>query len=209
MGFQNILNDTSESNMSKFKKLSAILLLGACILIFLGLSVYCGLILINRENRQNQITSKSNRNYNSTENLASDNVKLIKVSNFKLHDNDLLYESLRNLNTFNINNKSRGSVISATDTFRSKSSQIWDPHPEYILKAFGHQLHLVLHQDNSFIATDTFKVSYLEINTNIKVSRKTRFREFGTNFKRTVIINHFLRDFPSKIKCSKGEKHKR
>ena len=51
-------------------------------------------------------------------------------------------------------------AFSVTGTFRSKSSQIWDPHPEYILNAFGHKLHLVLHQDTSFIPPKTFRVSY-------------------------------------------------
>lgn len=50
------------------------------------------------------------------------------------------------------------SAYSVTGNFRSKSNQIWDPHPEYTLTVFGHQLHLVLHQDNSFITPNTFRV---------------------------------------------------
>lgn len=50
------------------------------------------------------------------------------------------------------------SAFSGTGTFRSKSSQIWDPHPEYIFTAFGKRLHLVLHQDTSFIPPKTFRV---------------------------------------------------
>jgi len=45
-----------------------------------------------------------------------------------------------------------------TGTFRSKSSQIWDPHPEYMLDVFGQRLHLVLHQDSSFVPSNTFRV---------------------------------------------------
>lgn len=50
------------------------------------------------------------------------------------------------------------SAFDETGTFRSKSSQIWDPHPEYIINAFGHELHLVLYQDTSFIPPQTFSV---------------------------------------------------
>ncbi|KAL9889384.1 ADAM metallopeptidase with thrombospondin type 1 motif A isoform 2-T2 [Glossina fuscipes fuscipes] len=90
------------------------------------------------------------------EELASDYVTPIKVDNFSLNADDLLYESKRNLN--NNNNKDYFSAFSATGTFRSKSSQIWDPHPEYILNTFGHRLHLILHQDTSFIPPKTFRV---------------------------------------------------
>ncbi|XP_046806411.1 A disintegrin and metalloproteinase with thrombospondin motifs 9 isoform X2 [Lucilia cuprina] len=92
------------------------------------------------------------------EELTSDFVTPIKVHNFSLNADDLLYESKRNLNTPNNNNNDYFSAFSVTGTFRSKSSQIWDPHPEYILNAFGHQLHLVLHQDTSFIPPKTFRV---------------------------------------------------
>ncbi|KAM7364624.1 ADAM metallopeptidase with thrombospondin type 1 motif A isoform 2-T6 [Cochliomyia hominivorax] len=90
--------------------------------------------------------------------LTSDFVTPIKVHNFSLNADDLLYESKRNLNTPNNNNNDYFSAFSVTGTFRSKSSQIWDPHPEYIMNAFGRQLHLVLHQDTSFIPPKTFRV---------------------------------------------------
>ncbi|XP_065369734.1 A disintegrin and metalloproteinase with thrombospondin motifs 9 isoform X2 [Calliphora vicina] len=92
------------------------------------------------------------------EELTSDFVTPIKVHNFSLNADDLLYESKRNLNTPNNNHNDYFSAFSVTGTFRSKSSQIWDPHPEYILNAFGHQLHLILHQDTSFIPPKTFRV---------------------------------------------------
>ncbi|XP_075146854.1 ADAM metallopeptidase with thrombospondin type 1 motif A isoform X2 [Haematobia irritans] len=87
---------------------------------------------------------------------TSDLVTPIKFHNFSLSADDLLYESKRNLD--NRNNKDYFSAFSGTGTFRSKSSQIWDPHPEYILNAFGKRLHLVLSQDTSFIPPKTFRV---------------------------------------------------
>lgn len=109
---------------------------------------------------------------------TSDYVTPIKFHNFTLNADDLLYESKRNLNNNNNNNGKLFltielfvlttslileildyfSAFSGTGTFRSKSSQIWDPHPEYILNAFGQRLHLVLHQDTSFIPPKTFRV---------------------------------------------------
>ncbi|XP_030370453.1 A disintegrin and metalloproteinase with thrombospondin motifs 9 isoform X2 [Scaptodrosophila lebanonensis] len=85
----------------------------------------------------------------------SDLVTPIKIANSSLNADDLLYESKRNSDG---NSSQKDSAFSRTGTFRSKSSQIWDPHPEYILKVFGRALHLVLHQDTSFIPTDTFRV---------------------------------------------------
>lgn len=106
----------------------------------------------------------------------SDYVIPIKVDNFSLNADDLLYESKRYLNNGPQNNGENNimamismiifqseivdyfSAFSVTGTFRSKSSQIWDPHPEYILNTFGHSLHLILHQDTSFIPSKTFRV---------------------------------------------------
>ncbi|XP_058978759.1 A disintegrin and metalloproteinase with thrombospondin motifs 9 isoform X2 [Musca domestica] len=87
---------------------------------------------------------------------TSDFVTPIKFHNFTLNAEDLLYESKRNRD--NSNNNDYFSAFSGTGTFRSKSSQIWDPHPEYIFSAFGKRLHLVLHQDTSFIPPETFRV---------------------------------------------------
>uniref|UniRef100_A0A182FMR3 Pep_M12B_propep domain-containing protein n=1 Tax=Anopheles albimanus TaxID=7167 RepID=A0A182FMR3_ANOAL len=41
-----------------------------------------------------------------------------------------------------------------TGVFRSKSSKIWDPHPEYKIRAFGMSMHLKLIQDAKFIGKD-------------------------------------------------------
>lgn len=46
-----------------------------------------------------------------------------------------------------------------TGQFRNKSSRIWDPHPQYVIDAFGIRMHLVLNQDASFIPKD-MKVSF-------------------------------------------------
>lgn len=55
-----------------------------------------------------------------------------------------------------------------TGQFRSKSSRIWDPHPEYLIDAFGFHLHLILKQDSSFIPKD-MKVSDIENRLNLMV----------------------------------------
>lgn len=41
-----------------------------------------------------------------------------------------------------------------TGQFRNKSSRIWDPHPQYLIDAFGMHLHLLLYQDGNFIPND-------------------------------------------------------
>ncbi|XP_017143471.2 A disintegrin and metalloproteinase with thrombospondin motifs 9 isoform X1 [Drosophila miranda] len=76
-----------------------------------------------------------------------------KVYNYSLNEDDLLFESKRN-NDINSFLKDSSPAFSMTGTFRSRSHQIWDPHPEYNLHAFGRGLHLVLHQDTSFIPND-------------------------------------------------------
>ncbi|XP_029407527.2 A disintegrin and metalloproteinase with thrombospondin motifs 9 isoform X2 [Bactrocera dorsalis] len=87
--------------------------------------------------------------------FTSDFVTPRKVYNSKLSEDDLLYESNRNKSSVT---NGYYSAFDETGTFRSKSSQIWDPHPEYIINAFGHELHLVLYQDTSFIPPQTFSV---------------------------------------------------
>ncbi|XP_067615530.1 A disintegrin and metalloproteinase with thrombospondin motifs 1 isoform X3 [Eurosta solidaginis] len=87
--------------------------------------------------------------------FISDFVTPKKVHNSTLSEDDMLYESNRNKSS---ETKDYYSAFDETGTFRSKSSQIWDPHPEYIMTVFGHELHLVLHQDTSFIPPQTFSV---------------------------------------------------
>lgn len=38
-----------------------------------------------------------------------------------------------------------------TGQFRDKFSLIWDPYPQYIINSFGRRLHLILHQDSTFL----------------------------------------------------------
>ncbi|XP_037955485.1 A disintegrin and metalloproteinase with thrombospondin motifs 20 isoform X2 [Teleopsis dalmanni] len=93
------------------------------------------------------------------DNFISDYVTLTKVDNVGLNADDMLYESKRKHNyNKNLKTKDNYSAFSKTGTFRSKSSQIWDPHPEYIFNAFGRKFHMLLHQDTSFIPPKTFRV---------------------------------------------------
>lgn len=48
-----------------------------------------------------------------------------------------------------------------TGQYRNKSSLIWDPHPQYLIDAFGVHFHLILYQDNNFIPKH-LKVSFCE-----------------------------------------------
>uniref|UniRef100_A0A182SGI3 Uncharacterized protein n=1 Tax=Anopheles maculatus TaxID=74869 RepID=A0A182SGI3_9DIPT len=66
-----------------------------------------------------------------------------------LHQDDLLYESKTD-----VSDGRRSSQIHATGAFRSRSSKIWDPHPEYELNAFGIRMHLKLSHDVGFIQKD-------------------------------------------------------
>ncbi|XP_017053431.1 A disintegrin and metalloproteinase with thrombospondin motifs 9 isoform X2 [Drosophila ficusphila] len=76
-----------------------------------------------------------------------------KVYTYSLSEGDLLYESKRN-SDLNIL-KDTSSAFTMTGTYRNRSNEIWDPHPEYNLNVFGRQLHLVLRQDASFIHNHT------------------------------------------------------
>ncbi|EDV93015.1 GH18512 [Drosophila grimshawi] len=104
---------------------------------------------------------KSENDFGDNKHIADDNlstsVTLTKIHNFSLNAEDLLYESKRHSNS-NSSHRDATSAFSMTGTFRTKTSPIWDPHPEYLLNVFGQQLHLVLHQDTSFIPSETFRV---------------------------------------------------
>lgn len=65
-----------------------------------------------------------------------------------------------------------------TGTFRRQSSQIWDPHPEYLLHVFGKVLHLMLHQDTSFIPSNTFRVIRI-LNNHTEESKHEPEEESG------------------------------
>nr|XP_040220172.2 A disintegrin and metalloproteinase with thrombospondin motifs 9 isoform X3 [Anopheles coluzzii] len=74
-----------------------------------------------------------------------------------LHQDDLLYES-----------KTAHDVArDATGAFRSRSSKIWDPHPEYELNVFGIRMHIKLSHDGEFIHKD-MKVTHFFPNETLR-----------------------------------------
>ncbi|XP_052903499.1 A disintegrin and metalloproteinase with thrombospondin motifs 9 [Anopheles moucheti] len=79
-----------------------------------------------------------------------------------LHQDDLLYESKAD-----VSDGRRSSQIHATGAFRSRSSKIWDPHPEYELNAFGVRMHLKLSHDAEFIPKD-MKVTHFWPNETVR-----------------------------------------
>ncbi|KAH8388555.1 hypothetical protein KR093_009637, partial [Drosophila rubida] len=87
----------------------------------------------------------------------NDTVTPIKQHNISLNEEDLLYESKRHSDS-NSTQRDATSSFSQTGTFRSKTSKIWDPHPEYKLEMFGRVLHLKLSQDSSFVPSKTFRI---------------------------------------------------
>ncbi|ALC46009.1 CG14869 [Drosophila busckii] len=102
---------------------------------------------------QNDISSDVNAD------ILNEYITPIKVLNASLNTGDLLYESMKPIDSDSANStKDATSAFSMTGTFRNKSSLIWDPHPEYTFTVFGHLLHLRLHQDTSFIPHNTFRV---------------------------------------------------
>ncbi|XP_055309435.1 A disintegrin and metalloproteinase with thrombospondin motifs 9-like isoform X3 [Sitodiplosis mosellana] len=76
-------------------------------------------------------------------------VKPSKVHVQPLHADDLLYESTKYEPGADVEGKVPEHRI--TGQYRNKSSRIWDPHPQYLIDAFGVHLHLILYQDNDFI----------------------------------------------------------
>ncbi|KAH8295114.1 hypothetical protein KR018_007268, partial [Drosophila ironensis] len=89
----------------------------------------------------------------------------IKVYNYSLSVDDLIYESKRNsdLNSFL---KDPSTAFSMTGTYRTGPNQIWDPHPEYNLNVFNRQLHLVLRQEAPFVDNNTIpEIRILESDT--------------------------------------------
>lgn len=89
----------------------------------------------------------------TTENILFEEfIKPSKVHTQPLHAEDLLYESQKFDSVADMQNKVPDHKI--TGQFRNKSSRIWDPHPQYLIDAFGMHLHLILYQDASFIPKD-------------------------------------------------------
>ncbi|XP_058055860.1 A disintegrin and metalloproteinase with thrombospondin motifs 9 [Anopheles bellator] len=90
-------------------------------------------------------------------------INVTKVSMLPLHDDDLLYESKADFS----DGQRWPSNMHRTSVFRSISSKIWDPHPEYILYAFGHNMHLKLWHDDEFITKD-MKVTHIWPNETLR-----------------------------------------
>ncbi|XP_053671313.1 A disintegrin and metalloproteinase with thrombospondin motifs 9 [Anopheles nili] len=101
-----------------------------------------------------RITSSVSDDHIRTNSIISDNLDsndtsrtaeyvTIKKVLRPLHQDDLLYAA-----------KADGSDGMETGAFRSLSSKIWDPHPEYIFDAFGTTMHLKLWHDREFIPKD-------------------------------------------------------
>lgn len=59
-----------------------------------------------------------------------------------------------------------------TGQYRNTTSQIWDPHPQYLIDAFGLHLHLILYQDNNFMSRH-IKVSGVQIEIFDKIYNQT------------------------------------
>ncbi|XP_017769222.1 PREDICTED: A disintegrin and metalloproteinase with thrombospondin motifs 20 isoform X2 [Nicrophorus vespilloides] len=73
-------------------------------------------------------------------------VKPMKISPLPLNNHDLLYDQLRNHIDESPNNKHHSGH------FRSKSAEVWDPHPRYEIDAFGKKLELVLIYNDKFVS---------------------------------------------------------
>uniref|UniRef100_A0A182J9G3 Pep_M12B_propep domain-containing protein n=1 Tax=Anopheles atroparvus TaxID=41427 RepID=A0A182J9G3_ANOAO len=71
------------------------------------------------------------------------------------------------LKAVDVSDGQRGSQIHRTGAFRSRSSKIWDPHPQYELSAFGNNLHLKLWHDDKFISKD-MKVTHFWPNETLR-----------------------------------------
>uniref|UniRef100_A0AAG5CYG4 Peptidase M12B domain-containing protein n=1 Tax=Anopheles atroparvus TaxID=41427 RepID=A0AAG5CYG4_ANOAO len=97
-----------------------------------------------------------------TNNGSIEYVYITKVQVQSLHQDDLLYNSQAD-----VSDGQRGSQIHRTGAFRSRSSKIWDPHPQYELTAFGNNLHLKLWHDDKFISKD-MKVTHFWPNETLR-----------------------------------------
>lgn len=63
------------------------------------------------------------------------------------------------LKIFHLDTEGKVPEHRITGQYRNKSNRIWDPHPQYLIDAFGLHLHLILYQDNNFIPK-SLKVSH-------------------------------------------------
>lgn len=76
-------------------------------------------------------------------------VRPVKLHKRSLHTDDLLYESKNNGSGHN-----QSATHHFTGEFRKSDSRLWDPHPQYIIEAYGETMRLDLYNDGSFIHAD-------------------------------------------------------
>ncbi|XP_063700230.1 A disintegrin and metalloproteinase with thrombospondin motifs 15 [Culicoides brevitarsis] len=83
------------------------------------------------------------------------NVEYIKLKKVLLqpHDTDVVQYEPTNIDSSELetDNSKRDDV---TGHFRHKTTEIWDPHPQYELEAFGNKLHLNLYHDDKHVRPD-------------------------------------------------------
>ncbi|KAH8313711.1 hypothetical protein KR067_010642, partial [Drosophila pandora] len=134
----------------------------------------------------------------------------IKVYNYSLSEDDLIYESKRN-NDINSFLKDPSAAFSMTGTFRSRTNQIWDPHPEYNLNVFGHLLHLVLRQEAPFVDNNTMPEIRILNNPNDGMDdaeqleqelEQEQDQEQGMNYVDCHYVGHVEGDPHSKVAVS-------
>ncbi|XP_055377967.1 A disintegrin and metalloproteinase with thrombospondin motifs 9-like isoform X3 [Condylostylus longicornis] len=133
--------------------------------------IYSEIEPINNFNEDNNINYK-NQNLSTTlsRNSTVEYISLSKIHHNPLNKDDLLYESERNKSI--TDDYYQGYK---TGNFRNRSSKIWDPHPEYIIDAFGQKIHLMLYQDTSFVPPD-FKVTHVYENQTNRIPEKEEDR---------------------------------
>lgn len=80
------------------------------------------------------VSISSEHHYTNNPNVQF--VTPFKISPQPLHHHDLIYDQLHNETT--------AETTHHSGHFRHKTAEIWDPHPEYEIVAFGKKLHLIL-----------------------------------------------------------------
>jgi hypothetical protein len=74
-------------------------------------------------------------------------VKPLKISPQPLHSHDIIFDQMRN-------NHDEPPLRHHSGHFRQKEAEVWDPHPRYVIDAFGRKLFLELEQNDEVLAKD-------------------------------------------------------
>ncbi|XP_008190626.1 A disintegrin and metalloproteinase with thrombospondin motifs 9 isoform X2 [Tribolium castaneum] len=74
-------------------------------------------------------------------------VKPLKISPLPLHTHDIIFDQMRN-------NYDKPPLRHHSGHFRHKEAEVWDPHPRYVINAFGRKLFLELEHNDQILATD-------------------------------------------------------